>query len=83
MVFYIITYNSPNTLLIINLNLMCDVRLNGLMLNEILHMENYIYCSCAFSTTSNLIQLKLTLKAKHFNECYIRDYMSMKTTKVK
>jgi len=62
---------------------MCDVRLNGHMLNEILYMENYIYCSCAFSTTFlNLIQLKLTLKAKHFNECYIRDYMSMKTTKV-
>jgi len=83
MVFYIITYNSPITPLIINLNLMCDVRLNGHMLNEIQHMENYIYFSCAFSTTSNLIQLKLTLKSKHFNKCYIKDYMSMKTTKVK
>jgi hypothetical protein len=80
MVFYIITYNSPNTLLIINLNLMCDVRLNGHTLNEILYMENY---SCAFSTTSNLIQFKLTIKAKHFNERYIRDYISMKTTKDK
>lgn len=62
---------------------MRDVRLNGHMLNEILYMENYIYCCCAFSTTSNLIQLKFTIKAKHFNECYIRDYMSMKTTKVR
>ena len=62
---------------------MCDVRLNDHTLYEILYMENFIYCSCAFSTTLNLIQLKPTLKANHLNECYIRDHISMKTIKVK
>jgi hypothetical protein len=48
---------------------MRDVRLNDHMLNEILYMENCVYCSCAFSTTSNLIQLKIMLKATTFNVC--------------
>jgi hypothetical protein len=58
------------------------VRLNDHMLNEILYMENCVYCSCAFSTISNLIQLNLTLKAKNLNDCYIRDHLSVKTIKI-